>query len=174
MNEFVKNLNEIKKKRNKFKLTKSQQKAYFEILDLLQVPRFVNLHGHAGVGKTFLGWRLADELNWDYIPHISHLGNVKSECTIIDNFPSDRQTYRDAIYELRTKGISKAVLITRKPIRDYIAHIPLLLTEEDIEIVKNNLAMCAIYIKEITPKNLWYLLNPTLGDVYDRGAQSNS
>lgn len=166
MSEFIRNLNEIKKKHNKFKLTKSQEKAYSEIVSLLQIPRFVNLHGHIGVGKTFLGWRLADNLNWNYIPQIDCLNKIESEYVIIDNFPSSRQVYRNAIYELSIRGIHKAVFITRKPIEDYVAKVSLSLTKEDIEIAKNNLTLCntcGIYTKT-TPKNLWYLVNPTLGE----------
>lgn len=64
MSQFVRRLNQIKSNRIPEWLTPSQQEAFFKVKTALRTPSTVNLFGRVGVGKTFLGWTLAHELNF--------------------------------------------------------------------------------------------------------------
>lgn len=165
MNNFIRNLNRIKAKRNFDWLTPSQQRAFTAVEKALQVPSTVNLFGREGVGKTFLAWMLADKLDYVYLAHPSRLGQLNDLETIgviLDNCQSDRQAHRDLLKTVRFQQIHRAIFITRQMINDYTHYVELKLTSIDQEQVQKNLADIGLVMASIKQPNLWHLVNPHL------------
>jgi hypothetical protein len=131
----------------------------------LRIPGTINLFGATGVGKTFLGWSLAEVMGYRYLPHISHLDNLQSislKGLIIDNCAPDRKSHRDIRKRLSFWNINRAVLITRFVIDDYTSYVELTLDEQDWAKVADNLRSIGTF-RDIDPtSNLWQLLNPYL------------
>lgn len=170
MSELIRTLNLIKAKRTATWLTDSQQAALIALRDILRIPYAVNLYGAIGVGKTFLGWHLADEFQYAYFPHIDFF--VKAERldapgVVIDNCRSDRQHHRETLKMLGFHSIRHSVLISREPIRDFIHCVELDLTANDIARVHDNLKMVGISRDVQNPSHLWYLVNPGLKTLAD-------
>lgn len=165
MSRFVRTLNLIKTHRTTAWLTPAQVQALSELREILRVPRTVNLCGSVGVGKTFLAWALADELNYAYFPHLRRFIQTEDIATsgvIIDNAEPSRQSHRDVLKTLQFRDMRCAVLITRQPIRDYTYYAELSLCAEDREKVCRNLADIGCFISDSRVPNLWYLVNPSL------------
>lgn len=166
MSQFVRLLNQIKNKRTIEWLTPSQQIALSGIKTALRVPATVNLFGRAGVGKTFLGWTLATELNFVYLPHPDLVVTVNSaeyDGVILDNCRAERQAHRELLKVLRFQDVSRAVLISRQMVKDYTHFVELYLTDSDILTVQQNLTSAGVlsHTRE-GASSLWYLVNPSL------------
>lgn len=166
MSDLIRRLNIIKRERKNKWLTHSQEIAFSSIKRMLRIPGMVNLHGASGVGKTFLSWTIADELRYRYLSHpnqILQLGSSKLEGIILDNSVHLRLAHRELLKELQLLHIIRAIIVTRKPIQDYISSIELNLTVSDQKKVIENLTGVGILTTNITQKtNLWYLINPYL------------
>lgn len=165
MSLFIRTLNQIKIHRQATWLTPSQQESLAQLKAGLRVPGTVNLCGPTGVGKTFLGWILAEELSYSYFTHFSHFQQVERVDTsgvIIDNCQSDRQTHRTMLKALNFRHINFAVLISRQLIYDYTYFVELSLTPVDQTKVWDNLITIGYYGKTTETPNLWLLVNPHL------------
>jgi hypothetical protein len=165
MSSFVRHLNLIKIKRTLTWLTPSQQVAFTQVEKELRASSTVNLFGGVGVGKTFLTWMLADQLNYGYISHPEELGQVsRSELkgVVVDNCRPNRLAHRDLLKELRFHGVPHAVLVTRQMIYDYTHYVELQLTKEDETQVQENLISVGIVLIRTNQPNLWHLVNPYL------------
>lgn len=165
MSEFIRTLNLIKAKRSATWLTDSQQAALAALRNILRIPCAVNLYGASGVGKTFLGWHLADEFRYAYFPHLDLF--VKTEHmdapgVVVDNCRPDRQHHRETLKMLGFRGIHHSILISREPIRDYVHCVELGLTANDITRVRDNLMTIGISRDVQAPGHLLYLVNPGL------------
>lgn len=161
MSEFIHRINRIKTQCDATWLTPSQKIAVDQLRRLLQTPTFVNLYGRNGVGKTFLAWQFADEMQFNYITHPNKLPNGKRPI-IVDNCLSSRQQYRALLKEFSFRGIDKAILLSRNAIDDYVGIVPLLLTEQDLSIVEEHLRLVGLTVKRPQVPNLWHLVNPVL------------
>jgi hypothetical protein len=166
MSDLIRRLNIIKRERRQKWLTHSQKIALSTIRRMLRIPGMVNLYGAAGVGKTFLAWTVADELNYIYLPHPSQLfqlNSSKPEGIILDNSVHTRLAHRELLKELQFLQIARAIIVTRKAIQDYISFVELDLSVSDQVKVIDNLTEVGIITtntKQFT--NLWYLVNPYL------------
>jgi hypothetical protein len=166
MSQFIRHLNQIKKKRAVEWLTPSQQVACSSIKATMRIPTTVNLFGHPGVGKTFLSWTIASELDFTYLPHpdlISIISNAKHNGVIVDNCQADRQTHRKILKMMRFHNVDRVIIITRQIIKDYTQFVELKLTQPDIVTVQQNLVTIGVLPANIadTP-TLWYLVNSSL------------
>ena len=162
MSEIIRALNLIKLHRDASWLTDSQQQALLDVKEALRIPGTVNLCGPKGVGKTFLAWNLADELNYVYFPHLSYfmqVENLNTSGIVLDNCQPRRQAHREVLKTLRSQGTRHAVLITRQLIQDYTHYVDLGLTEADIDKVQGNLATINLIPKESQVSNYWHLIN---------------
>jgi hypothetical protein len=166
MSQFVRRLNQIKSNRTPEWLTSSQQEVLFKVKTALRVPSTINLFGHVGVGKTFLGWTLAHELNFSYLPDpalVKTITNNWYSGIILDNCRADRQTHRELLKILQFQEINKAVFISRQMIKDYTPFIELNLTHSDISAVRQNLTDAGMLsLTEDDVPNLWHLVNSSL------------
>lgn len=166
MSKLIRDLNKIKSNRTTEWLSPSQQSAFISIKTILRIPSTVNLFGHSGVGKTFLGWTLANELNFAYLSRPDLVNNVSGEKydgVVLDNCYAERQAHRELLKILQFQYISRAVLITRQIIKDYTQFVELRLTDLDIIVVQKNLVdlgMSPVTRKDIP--NLWYMVNSSL------------
>ncbi|HFD39729.1 MAG TPA: hypothetical protein ENJ31_07790 [Anaerolineae bacterium] len=168
MSKFVRTLNSIKTHRCAEWLTPSQSRALAALRRELHAPGTVNLYGPAGVGKTFLAWILADELDLTYFPHLEYLAQaerVTASGVIIDNGQSSRQAHRNTLKVLQLEGVVRAVLITRELVHDYTRYVELSLLPEDKEKASLNLATIGHPAHDAQVPNLWHLVNPYLGEV---------
>ena len=164
MSDFIRALNLIKTRRTPAWLTPSQQEALAALQEALRIPGTVNLFGATGVGKTFLGWTLADELGYIYFPHISRLEQLEdpqATGVILDNCQPERQAHRNTLKILRFCNARHAVLITRQMVHDYTHYVELRLMPADQAKVCENLAPLGFFEISETP-NLWHLVNPHL------------
>jgi ribosomal protein L30/L7E len=165
MTDFIRTLNLIKTRRNLTWLTVSQQEALESLRQALRVPGTVNLFGGTGVGKTFLGWFVADELDYTYFPHLENLKQAEYSNTssvVLDNCQSSRQAHRDVLKILGFHNINHAILITRQMIQDYTHYVELKLTPADLTKVQDNLASVGLFYEASEETNLWHLVNPYL------------
>lgn len=165
MSEFIRLLNQIKTHRTETWLTPSQVEATAALRESLRIPGTVNLFGSAGVGKTFLGWSLAETAGYTYLPHVDHLADfqgTEAEGLIIDNCPSKRTMHRDICKHLGFKDVRHTVLITRQMVDDYTPYVELKLNEQDWNKVIENLGSVGVFRDSTSASNLWQLLNPYL------------
>lgn len=131
----------------------------------LRIPGVVNLFGPVGVGKTFLGWSLADEIGYVYLPHIDYLADLQKQeinGLIVDNCASDRESHRDILKQISFQKIRHAVLITQQMIDDYTSYVELRLEAQDWDKVIENLRGIKVFRDPSSVSNLWQLLNPYL------------
>lgn len=165
MSELIRNLNLIKRHRTPEWLTSSQVTAMGYLQKALAVPGTVNLYGAAGVGKTFLGWQLADSAGYAYVPDHSGLGELDLGGIIgliVDNCPPNRSAHREIQKLLQFRNIRRAVLISRQLIDDYTSYVQLNLDEQDVHHVVSNLMRVGMARQAHGVANLWQLLNPYL------------
>lgn len=166
MSQFIRHLNQIKSKRTVEWLTPSQQAALSSIRNALRIPATVNLFGRAGVGKTFLGWTLASELDFAYLPQpdlINTVNGTEYDGVILDNCRAERQAHRELLKTLRFQDVGRAVIITRQTVQDYTHFVELHLTTSDILTAQQNLTGAGVLsIHRYEVPNLWYLVNLSL------------
>jgi len=165
VSDFIRTLNVIKTHRDSSWLTDSQRRALAELKEALRAPGTVNLCGPVGVGKTFLAWTLADELDYIYFPHLCYFeqaDDVDAVGVILDNGLSKRRFHREALKKLRFRGVRHAVFVTRQLIQDYTHYVELGLTEADVAQVRDNLASVGLFHLAPETSNLWHLINPYL------------
>ena len=164
MSRFIRNLNLIKKYHDVEWLTPSQQRAFIALKDVLHMPCTVNMYGSPGVGKTFLAWVLANQIDYDYFPHFTcfiHTENTVLPRVIIDNADPSRKSHRDILKVLQFREVNRAILITRELIHDYTRYIELSLSSQDWTKVHKNLASIGFPISDSQPTNLWGTVNPS-------------
>jgi len=165
MSEFIRLLNQIKTHRTEAWLTPSQVEAMTALQRALRIPGVVNLLGHVGVGKTFLGWSIADKMSYRYIPHIEQINDLQDmaiEGLVVDNCLPDRTAHRDVRKQLSFQNIRYAVVITRRMIDDYIPYVELKLADQDWYKVMENLGSIGAFRERASVTDLWQLLNPHL------------
>lgn len=165
MSDFIRLLNQIKTHRTEAWLTPSQAEAKAALCKSLRIPGTVNLFGSAGVGKTFLGWNLAEEAEYTYLPHVDRLADFQGAETkglVVDSCPFSRAAHRDIRKHLSFKNIHRAVLITRRMIDDYTPYVELILDDRDLDKVIENLGSIGAFRDRASASNLWQLLNPYL------------
>jgi hypothetical protein len=166
MSQFIRHLNQIKNKRKIEWLTPSQRSALSSVKNELQVPSTVNLFGLVGAGKTFLGWTLANELNFAYLTHpgkMIQFNKLYYEGVVVDNCNSERNAHRELLKMIRFQQIAYAVFITRRMIKDYTHFVELHVTPYDIQAAQQNLIHAKIPLTHRdNPLNLWCLVNSSL------------
>ncbi|HET59437.1 MAG TPA: hypothetical protein ENN32_03620 [Chloroflexi bacterium] len=165
MSEFIRLLNQIKTHRNRAWLTPSQVNAMRALQKTLRIPGTVNLFGSVGVGKTFLGWSLAEEMRYVYLAHIDCLADLQDQeiiGLIVDNCAPDRESHRNILKHLSFRKIRYAVLITQQMIGDYTSYVELELEAQDWDRVVENLKSIKVFRDPSSASNLWQLLNPYL------------
>lgn len=162
MSEFIRKLNAIKSGSSDEWLTPSQERAAKQIRLALQANATVNLFGAAGTGKTFLAWRLSEQLKFPYFAGLAQFmeSKVRNRGVIIDNCYSTRSAHRELLKSIGFRGILQAVLVSRRLVRDYTRYVELKLTSEDRERVLRNLTDIGLNVTVQDNESLWAIINP--------------
>lgn len=161
MNCFVDILNRIRQSADSTWLTPSQQRAQNALLERLKFLDEVNVWGHPGTGKTFLGWMLQKQRVAEYVPSAEQIRQASLFHTIIvDNVGWRRKEVRDIVYLVRLSGYRRVVLITQEPVQEHMATVEVLLNHEDVERVIANLYRIRVTPLNNAPQTLWDLVSP--------------
>ncbi len=91
-------------------LVKSQSEALDQIRALLQDEPLVALIGPKGVGKTFIGWVLCNELDYKY--NTWPIESLSGPGVVVDDAPSERVDARAVRAQCRLSNVSNCVYIT--------------------------------------------------------------
>lgn len=159
MSRYIRILNAIKSNIATLALTPSQLACQRLIKERLVYPGVVNLYGPHGVGKTLLGWAMANAGEVTYIVHPSRLEELNltdAPFAFVDNATEERSAFRRIVGTLELAGIERVIIVTHLPADDYVFRAELKLTEEDIETVRKNLNRLGYAAPEVTWNNLWY------------------
>ena len=167
MNRYTCILNSLKLNISHIQLTPSQMACRACIKERLFYPGVVNLYGPSGVGKTLMGWVLANSGFATYLVHPTKHEQIDL-CTVnivfVDNARSDRISFRQLMGTLESRGVERIIVVTRSPADDYVFRTELSLSNEDIAIAQRNLADMGYQIRIQNYMNLWQLLRKTAGE----------
>lgn len=156
MNKYLSLSNFIKENLSNDWMTSSQRRAYDKLIDALSYHNYINLYGAVGTGKTFLGWLLHKNQIGHYFPHWLDL-EPAAELVIVDNASERREDFRNLIKEVQLAGIQKLVVISRKPINDYVASVELDCQQIDLAKMADNLDLSQAKLESLKITNLWEL-----------------
>jgi hypothetical protein len=159
VSRYIQVLNSIKENISNIQLTPSQQECLQIIEGRLSFPGVVNVYGLHGVGKTVMGWAMNSAKKVNYIIHPTLLfSEIRTENKIIfiDNGPSDHSSFRKLMAKLESCRIDKAVIVSNKPIEDYVFRFELHLSDDDILIAKKNIEFLGYKVTDKSWNNLWH------------------
>lgn len=165
MSAYIRRLNAIKKACQSSWLTKSQKAALEMLVELSRAPGTVNLVGGVGVGKTFLAWLAARELNYQYVAcpqQLTKLHGPPPKGIIVDNCHFTRTSHRELIKVVLSRQVPRAVFISRRIIQDYTHYVELSLTLADQSQVIWNLSSIGITVYDYEYENLWSIVSTNL------------
>jgi len=161
VSRYIRILNSIKSAVGTLPLTPSQDVCNARILERLAYPGVVNLYGVQGTGKTVLGWAMAAKGQATYVTHLSKLKDsspTSDGIVTLDNAEADKTGFRRSLVALESAGIERIVIVTRLPADDYVFRAELRLTNDDIEIVLENLRKLGYSTPQRSFSNLWHIL----------------
>ncbi len=159
MSRYIRILNAIKSNIAALSLTPSQLACRRLIEERLVYPGVVNLHGPHGVGKTLLGWAMAEAGQVVYVVHpsrIEQLVLIGAPIVFVDNAAAERSAFRRLLGVLELARVERIIVVTHLPADDYVFRAELKLTSEDIETVRKNLKRLGYKTPEGDWGNLWY------------------
>ena len=148
MSLYVQWLNLIKEKADETWLTDSQREAYDAILTRWRLAHFINLHGPAGAGKTFIARLLAKQHDYVYVHDLQEAAEGAAQ-VIVDDAEYTRMM-RPMARELH---LGRIMLITRRPISEAMPKVELTLSAKDVAQFQVILSSCCgIALIETVPK----------------------
>lgn len=167
MSEWLKLVNGIKRRPVETLLTPSQKTAYAAIIDLLRYPKWINLSGAAGSGKTLVAWSLARATGAIHVVSPSMLEDQHAqEGLLIDSAPNDEAGVRRILARCNLLGARSVVLITQQPIAMPMARVELSLPDEqDVRIVMKSFALLGYRCDQArlpASPNLWNILQASV------------
>lgn len=165
MSEWLRLVNELKRRRPQDHFTAAQQRAYDALAGLLEFPnQRINLCGPSGSGKTYIAWGLVQAFDAVHVPNPHCLRSYHDRdlsILIIDNAP----TYEDDIRTLLAEGslldAGTIVFVTQKPaalrMRQVYLDLP---TPDDVRHIARTFSRLGFYEQHTSPSspNLWQLL----------------
>ena len=134
---YIELTNNIKENYTVDWLTPSQAQLYEKLTKKFKVHKIINIYGSIGVGKTFLGWNLADYFDGNYAQKIESLES--NNINILDNCSNNRNFVRSLLPIMVQKSIKKIFVITDNQVRDDYVSFELKLSNEDKKVFKHNL-----------------------------------
>ncbi len=134
MSLYVQWLNTIKERSTSAWLTDAQRSAYDKLTSRFGASLFVNLHGPAGCGKSFIGRLLAREQGFVYT-HDLQAAPSGSANVILDDAEYTR-LMRPTAQLLR---LGRVILLTRHPVQESMPKVELRLTDRDVAQFLHNL-----------------------------------
>lgn len=165
MSEWLRLVNEMKRRAPREYFTPTQRTVFNELLEQLRFPnQRLNLYGAPGVGKTYLAWGLVRELDAVHVPIAARLreyGRRSLPILILDNAPTYEDEVRSLLADAALMGAESVVFITHKPTALRMRQIQLdLPTPDDLRHIARTLSRLGFYEVNAPPpsSNLWQLL----------------
>jgi len=165
MSEWLRLVNEMKKRSPQDFFTPTQQVAYTTIVERLHFPKqHLNLWGLPGVGKTYIAWGLARTLDAVHVSSPEKLREYDGKdmsLLIIDNAPYYEDELRALLAEADLMSAGSIVFITHKPtlLRMRQVHLELP-SADDLRHIARTFSRLGFYEQSAPPPatNLWQLL----------------
>ena len=141
-------INSIKEKADEIWLTDHQRKVYEDILSRWRAAPFVNLHGPAGSGKTFVARLLAKKHGYFYTFDLEEAPEGMSQ-VILDDAEYSRMLRPLA----RSRSLGRVLLITRTAVKEAMPQALLKLDAKDVRRFQRVLSdYCGIVLTETIPE----------------------
>lgn len=165
MSEWLRLVNEMKRRAPQEYFTPTQRAAYDVLVERLQFPnQRLNLYGVPGTGKTYLAWGLARALEAVHVPVASRLRAFDGQpmpLLILDNAPTYEDEERGLLADAALMDVGSVVFITQKPAALKMRQIQLdLPTPDDLRQIARTFGRLGFYEVTTPPPspNLWQLL----------------
>jgi hypothetical protein len=163
MSEWLRLLNEMKRRPMEEFLTPTQRLARDEICELLRFPNRVNLHGPYGTGKTYVAWAVVRATG---ATHVSLPENLQMllpphEILLIDNAPHHEPEVRSLMASANLLGAVSVVFITRDAVEMPMHRVCLPLPEpNEVETILVTYARLGFYQQHDLPvqPNFWDIM----------------
>lgn len=164
MSEWLRLLNEMKRRPVEEYFTPSQRAARDQICDLLRFPNRINLWGPYGSGKTYIAWAIVRATGATHVtlPEKLQLLEPPHEILLIDNSPHHEPEVRRLMASANLLGATSVVFITREAVGMPMHHIHLLLPDPDeVQFILASYGRLGFYQQhELPPKpNLWNIMH---------------
>ncbi len=134
MSLYIEWLNQIKLKADYEWLTKSQRKAFVDIVERWPTEVFVCLYGAAGCGKSFIGRLLVKISSFVYVNELRDLEQGPQR-VVVDG-EDYKRLMRPVVQALRLKRV---VVLMRRPPRDPMPKVGIALDEHDVRQFQHNI-----------------------------------
>jgi len=165
MSEWLRLVNEMKRRTPQEYFTPTQRAVYEALVDRLQFPnQRLNLYGAPGTGKTYVAWGLVHAFDAVHVPIASRLRQFDGRplpILILDNAPTYEDEVRGLLADAALIGAESLLFITHKPTALRMWRIQLdLPTPDDIRQIARTLGRLGFYEVSAPPPspNLWQLL----------------
>jgi len=165
VSEWLRLVNEMKRRAPQEYFTPTQRAVYNELVERLQFPsQRLNLYGVPGVGKTYVAWGLVRALDAVHVPVATRLrqfGGRPLPILILDNAPTYEDEVRSLLADAALIGAESVLFITHKPtalrMRQFQLELP---TPDDLKHIARTLGRLGFYEVSAPPPspNLWQLL----------------
>lgn len=159
--------NRLKVRARRDRLADHQRRLFDQVVERWHYSEKANLHGPAGVGKTFLGWALAREQDALFFaaPELFVPDAVPpGRPVIVDNVDADERPLRRLLATLQLANVHAALLISRRPNPGLLPALELSPPDEtDLITVLHNLSELEHYALTMPESaNLWQIIHATL------------
>lgn len=165
MSEWLRLVNEMKRRNPQEYFTPTQEAAYCALAERFQLPhQRINLYGAPGTGKTFLAWALERTFDAVHVIIPKRIRQVDGQplpILIIDNAPTYEDEIRALLADADLMDAGSVLFITQKPaaLKMHQVHLNLP-TADDILHVERTFGRLGFYQVTAPPAspNLWQLL----------------
>lgn len=164
MSEWLRLLNEMKRRPVDAYLTPAQRDARDHICDLLRFPNRVNLHGPYGSGKTYVAWAVVEAIPATHVTLPSKLDMLQprhEQPLLIDNAPHQETEVRRLLAAANLLGAPSIVFVTREPVTMPMARLHLPLPQpDDVATILATYERLGFYQRRGLPANpnLWNIM----------------
>jgi hypothetical protein len=164
MSEWLRLLNEMKRRSMEEYLTGTQRSARDQICDLLRFPNRINLYGKYGSGKTYVAWSVVRATGATHVTLPEKLKTLspKHEILLIDNAPHHEAEIRRLMASANLLEAVSVVFITREAIGMPMSRVQLTLPAPDeISFIVASYARLGFYQRHDLPAtpNLWNIMH---------------
>lgn len=165
MNEWLRLVNEMKRRAPQEYFTPTQRAVYDALVDRLQFPnQRINLYGASGTGKTYLAWGLVRAFEAVHVPVADRLREFDGQpmpILILDNAPIYEDEVRGLLSDAALMDAGSVVFISHKPMALRMHQIQLdFPTSDDVRHIARTFGRLGFYeVSALPPSpNLWQLL----------------
>lgn len=163
MSEWLRLLNEMKRRPIEDYLTPTQRSARDKLCELLRFPQRINLWGSEGCGKTYVAWSVAQATGAWHVTLPEKLDELTPghEILLLDNAPHQEPEIRRLMAKTNLLGATSIVFITRQAIGIPMHQIQLTLPDPtEVKQILASYARLGFYQQHSLPAkpNLWQIM----------------